>query len=107
MKAECTRCDTVFDAETIVWARNTRTGEEAHGGNSKTHQWYGVAGKTWPAQETQEYEVQVGGVGTFGLCPECCDKHHRARERAAEYDSPCPPAWFDESYAGERWDDDY
>jgi hypothetical protein len=24
------------------------------------------------------------------------------------YDNPasCPPAWLDESYAGERWDDD-
>jgi hypothetical protein len=22
-------------------------------------------------------------------------------------DSSTPPSWFDESYAGERWDDDY
>jgi hypothetical protein len=29
-----------------------------------------------------------------------------ADTRARYPDSDCPPDWFDESYAGERWNDD-
>lgn len=42
-----------------------------------------------------------------------CD--HHADKRQQRYDegieresrSPIPPDWFDESFAGERWEDDY
>lgn len=42
-----------------------------------------------------------------------CDKHWEdrldRRENSIERyaDSDTPPAWFDPSYAGERWDEDY
>lgn len=87
----------------MTWARNTRTGEEATG---RSDHWYGSDGD-WPASEVEEFEQQIGGVGTFGKCQKCVDRYHEARERAAEYNSPAPPEWFDESYAGERWDNDY
>lgn len=39
-----------------------------------------------------------------------CEAHHEARLAKAEENlellSPTPPAWFDPSYAGERWDED-
>jgi hypothetical protein len=39
-----------------------------------------------------------------------CDLHWDARlkeqERWRDYQSDTPPDWFDESYAGERWDED-
>ena len=39
-----------------------------------------------------------------------CEAHFEARlatvERNLELMSPVPPAWFDEGYAGERWDED-
>jgi hypothetical protein len=42
---------------------------------------------------------------------ELCEKHQREHlkvyEHAQELMSPTPAPWFDESYAGERWDDDY
>lgn len=40
-----------------------------------------------------------------------CEVHQKpyldAWERSLELTSPMPASWFDESYAGERWDDDY
>jgi len=40
-----------------------------------------------------------------------CEAHFELRLAQAEHTmellSPNPPAWFDESYAGERWDEDY
>ncbi len=42
-----------------------------------------------------------------------CDYHmgrsleRNARTREEYPDSPNPPAWFDATAAGERWDDDY
>lgn len=40
-----------------------------------------------------------------------CEAHFELRLAEAEHTmellSPCPPAWFDEGYAGERWDEDY
>lgn len=35
------------------------------------------------------------------------DRQYAFRQRANEYLSDTPPDWFDESYAGERWSDDY
>jgi hypothetical protein len=39
-----------------------------------------------------------------------CDAHFARRLEQAEHNlelmSPAPPDWFDESYAGERWDED-
>lgn len=46
-----------------------------------------------------------------------CEKHYaeyavemdakHAETRRRYPDTDCPPSWFDPSYAGERWDDDY
>lgn len=40
-----------------------------------------------------------------------CEAHFEERlvqaERNLELMSATPPAWFDESYAGERWEEDY
>ncbi len=107
IKAECTHCGAEFDAETMTWADNRETGETAWGGNSKTHEWYGQSGDAWPEEEVYEYEQQVGGIGQFGKCPKCVDRSLRAQERAAEYNTPCAPSWFDPGYAGEHWDEDY
>jgi len=42
------------------------------------------------------------------LCTTCKERSLRADERAREYMSDVPPAWFDPAYAGERWhEDDY
>jgi len=41
------------------------------------------------------------------LCEQCRDRRLRGLERAREYLSDVPPAWFDPTYAGERWDEDY
>lgn len=42
------------------------------------------------------------------LCSECKERVLRADERAREYMSDVPPAWFDPAYAGEVWhEDDY
>jgi len=39
-----------------------------------------------------------------------CEYHREVRDRASkhimELTSPTPAPWFDESYAGERWDED-
>lgn len=105
MRAECNTCGKVFDAESTTWARNRETGIEAAGFDGEC--WYGHNGRRWASTEVDEYEIQVGGVGTFGKCPACCDRYHKAREREAEYNTPCAPDWFDPNYAGERWDDDY
>lgn len=39
-----------------------------------------------------------------------CEHHFEQRlasaERTLELLSPCPAPWFDEGYAGERWDED-
>ena len=42
-----------------------------------------------------------------------CDHHWQVRlekdeeDRRIYPDSPIPPAWFDPTAAGERWDDEY
>jgi hypothetical protein len=40
-----------------------------------------------------------------------CEKHQARRLEQAQgnmvYRSPAPPPWFDEGYAGERWEEDY
>lgn len=52
----------------------------------------------------------LAGTGTIIFR---CDAHWDARfeeqERIDEAypDSPIAPSWFDESFAGERWDSDY
>lgn len=112
MKTECNTCGKEFDAPTMTWARNKRTGQEAGGCDGRDENgklgWHGQDwNDKWPESEVEEFEQQVGGVGTFGKCPDCEERYHRACERAAEYNSPCAPDWFDPGYAGERWDDDY
>jgi len=40
-------------------------------------------------------------------CPKCLDRRLKNLERAREYESDVPPSWFDPTYAGERWGEDY
>lgn len=57
-----------------------------------------------------EYRMALSGTG---ISYPRCEHHWLERlERQAEIDrrypdSPIPPADFDPTYAGERWDDDY
>lgn len=46
------------------------------------------------------------GAG-FPRCEAHFEKRLASSERNLELMSDVPPAWFDESYAGERWDEDY
>jgi hypothetical protein len=41
----------------------------------------------------------------FPRCEHHFDLRMRSVERNLELQSPVRPAWFDESYAGERWDE--
>jgi hypothetical protein len=111
MKATCTRCDKAFEADSETGAVNTRTGEDHQGcaGRNPAGEliFYGRDGKNWPRSETKEYEMQVGAPGFFGLCETCIDRKAKAMGRAMEYQSDVPPDWFDPTYAGERWGDDY
>lgn len=57
-----------------------------------------------------EYRDALSGTGrSFPRCAKHWDERLDTQERLnRDYpDSPNPPAWFDESYAGERWSDDY
>lgn len=57
-----------------------------------------------------EYRMPLSGSGkSFPRCEghwsERLDTEERLR---SDYpDSSTPPSWFDPTYAGERWDDDY
>lgn len=44
---------------------------------------------------------------SFQRCEAHFDKRMESVERNLELTSPCRPAWFDESAAGERWEEDY
>lgn len=73
---KCRYCDTWFVAESIPWAFNRSTKEDAAGcGDSDlTHglsPWYGADGKRWPIEEAVMYDVPVAAPGCFGLCDEC------------------------------------
>ena len=54
-----------------------------------------------------EYRMMPDNVRSFPRC----EAHFELRLVKAEHNmellSPARPAWFDESYAGERWDEDY
>lgn len=57
-----------------------------------------------------EYRMPLSGTGRS--FPRCAHHWSRRLDRQEEIDrrypdSPCPPAGFDPSYAGERWDEDY
>lgn len=43
---------------------------------------------------------------TFARCEHHAELREARAQRNLELMSPAPPAWFDESYAGERWDED-
>lgn len=56
------------------------------------------------ASEYTKCEVGWNEYGEFSR-----SLHEDINSRYPGYDNPhsLPPAWFDESYAGERWDSDY
>jgi hypothetical protein len=41
------------------------------------------------------------------LCASCLDYRLNVEDNVRTYTSNIPPSWFDPSYAGERWDDEY
>lgn len=63
-----------------------------------------------PCEGAVEYRTSLTGTG---MAIERCDRHWELRlareeELRRDYpDSPFAPDWFDPSYAGERWDDEY
>ena len=77
----------------------------------------------YPADECLEYGhpddpckgpviYRLSPNGTGMRIPRCARHEEQAEERRQEIsrnypDSPIAPDWFDPSYAGERWDDDY
>lgn len=80
---------------------------------------------TIPCDWCQEVPVQVkldwwhSGEGTLWvqdtvetvsrndrLCPSYLDSRMDGLRRARELSSDVPPAWFDPTYAGERWSED-
>lgn len=110
MKATCNRCHEEFDAESITWARHKGTGKDAQGCAGKDDngkpQFYGSnVNQIWAEDEYEEFEQQVGGVGTFGMCEDCCERKWKAEE-ANPYRSKLAPAWFDPADAGEVWGED-
>jgi len=57
-----------------------------------------------------EFRMPLSGTGrSFPRCEKHWDERLEEQERIANAypDSPVAPSWFDESAAGERWDDDY
>ena len=52
-------------------------------------------------------------LSSTGISYPRCDKHWTQRLKDQERitrdypDSPIPPKWFDPTYAGEHWDEDY
>ena len=55
-----------------------------------------------------EYRMPLSGTGkSFPRCDGHWDARLAKQEELREYESDTPPDWFDESYAGERWDEDY
>jgi hypothetical protein len=65
-------------------------------------------GKT-PCEGPIEYRMPLSSTGkSFPRCEahwsKALDRWEETNERYP--DSPCPPDWFDPSYAGERWDED-
>jgi hypothetical protein len=61
-------------------------------------------------QGAVELREALSASGTrFPRCDGHWDKRLQEQQRLnRDYpDSPTPPAWFDPTYAGERWDEDY
>lgn len=63
-----------------------------------------------PCQGEVTARASFGGTGA--LIYECVkhmdESYERNNEHCRNYpDSDIPPAWFDPTYAGERWNDDY
>lgn len=57
-----------------------------------------------------EFRTALSGTGVpFPRCDGHWEKRLNAQEKInRDYpDSPCAPSWFDPSYAGECWDEDY
>lgn len=57
-----------------------------------------------------EYRMPLSGTGrAFPRCDFHWDKRLDAQERhnRSYPDSPVAPGWFDPTYAGESWDEDY
>jgi hypothetical protein len=103
--AECSRCGATYQQPQSSWAVHNVTGKQAGGFDGQ--RWYGD-GSVWQEGEYTLVWLNVYNIGgPYDVCDECLVASARARERAREYESPCAPRWFDPSYAGERWDDDY
>lgn len=65
-----------------------------------------AGGKT-PCVGPVEYRMLPDNPRSFPRCEAHFAKRLERSERNLELMSPTPAPWFDESYAGERWDEDY
>jgi hypothetical protein len=56
-----------------------------------------------------EYRMALGGTVSYPRCNFHWNKRLDFNDRVTRHypDSPIAPSWFDPSYAGEQWDDDY
>lgn len=43
----------------------------------------------------------------FPRCPKCLERRLATASRTLELTSPIPARWHDESYCGEKWDEDW
>ncbi len=66
-------------------------------------------GETPCAGPVQLHSVDPGRSGAFPRCDAHWERRLDRLENSIERyaDSDVPPAWFDPTAAGERWDDDY
>lgn len=56
-----------------------------------------------------EWRLPFSGLNSFIRCDVHWEQRIEEQQRIDEAypDSPIAPEWFDPTYAGERWDDDY
>ena len=59
--------------------------------------------------DVEYHSVDPGRAGSFPRCEHHWTQRLEQRENSIERyeNSDVPPDWFDPSYAGERWSDDY
>jgi len=103
--ATCKRCGAAYKQPQACWAVHNVTGKRAGGFNGQ--QWYDNAGVWQEGEYTLVWDNVYNVGGPYDVCLTCQTASVAARERACEYKSPYQPAWFDPTYAGERWSDDY
>lgn len=68
-----------------------------------------AADETVTCEGPAEVRYSRSGMTATIRCEGCQDRHDEVLDGIARRypDSPTPPSWFDPTYAGESWDEDY